>query len=272
MKVCMICPRQCKVDRRMEKGLCKVLWEPVVASAMIHMGEEPSISGSRGSGTVFFSGCNLSCVFCQNYNISQEAEGVTKTVEALAEIFHKLERKGAHNINLVTPSHFVPQIAEAIRLAKEGGIDIPFIYNSGGYDAISSLRLMEGLVDIYMPDLKYGNDALGRRYSNVPDYFNVASQALTEMYRQVGAPVIRSGVMQKGLLIRHLVLPGLTEDSLTVLNWIKANMPSAGVSLLAQYRPVYQASKFPEINRHPTVQEYRSVEFHLDAIGLNKGN
>ena len=271
MDTCTIWPRQCKVDRRAEKGLCKALCEPVVASAMVHLGEEPCISGRRGSGTVFFAGCNLNCVFCQNYDISQEAKGAVKTVEELALIFMGLERKGVHNINLVTPSHFVPHIAEAIRLAKKDGINIPFVYNSSGYDAMSSIRHMEGLVDIYMPDLKYGADDLGQRYSNVPDYFSVASQALPEMYRQVGAPVIRDGVMQKGLLIRHLALPGLSEDSIAVLDWIKANTPLAGVSLLSQYMPAYKAGIFKEINRCLTAREYRSVASHLTAIGLNEG-
>jgi putative pyruvate formate lyase activating enzyme len=238
---------------------------------MVHFGEEPPISGRRGSGTVFFAGCNLNCVFCQNHDISQGGRGTENTVEELAKIFLGLERKGVHNINLVTPSHFVPQIAEAIRLAKADGINIPFVYNSSGYDAISSLRLMEGLVDIYMPDLKYGADDLGQRYSNVPNYFSVASKALSEMYRQVGAPLIRDGVMQKGLLIRHLVLPGLNEDSFAVLNWIKANTPLAGVSLLAQYSPAYKAGKFKEINRRLAANEYQSVASRLNAIGLNKG-
>ena len=271
METCEICPRRCKVDRRTESGFCKVLWEPVVSSAMVHMGEEPPISGKRGSGTVFFAGCNLNCVFCQNYETSQRDEGVVKTVEELAIIFLGLEMQGVHNINLVTPSHFVPQIAKAVGLAKRDGINIPFVYNSSGYDAMSSLRLMEGLVDIYMPDLKYSADRLGQSYSNVPDYFSVASKALSEMYRQVGAPVIQGGVMQKGLLIRHLVLPGQTEDSKAVLDWIKANTPLAGVSLLAQYRPAYKAGKFKEINRRLTPHEYQSVASHVNAIGLNEG-
>jgi putative pyruvate formate lyase activating enzyme len=188
----------------------------------------------------------------------------------LAETFMALEKQGVHNINLVTPSHIVPLIKEAIKHAKLEGIKLPFVYNSGGYDAISSLRLMEGLVDIYMPDLKYAADDLGLCYSNVPDYFSVASLALPEMYRQVGAPVICGGVMKKGLLIRHLVLPGLSGDSLAVLDWIKANTPLAGVSLLAQYTPAYMAGKFKEINRRLTAHEYRSAASHLTAIGLNE--
>jgi len=273
METCEICPRQCKVDRKIETGFCKVLQTPLVASAMVHMWEEPPISGKRGSGTVFFAGCNLGCVFCQNYDISQEATGVEMSPGELAETFMELEKRGVHNINLVTPSHFVPQLAEAIKLAKKDGINIPFVYNSSGYDAASSLQLMDGLIDIYLPDLKYSTDSLGRRYSGVPDYFTVAAKALKEMYRQVGAPVLQNGIMQKGLLIRHLVLPGLSKDSLAILDWIKANTPLAGISLLAQYRPAHKvgkAGKFEEINRRPAAQEIREVESRIKALGLDR--
>jgi putative pyruvate formate lyase activating enzyme len=237
---------------------------------MVHRGEEPCISGSRGSGTVFFAGCNLNCVFCQNFDISQEADGVPKTIEELTDIFHSLESRGVHNINLVTPSHIAPQIAEAIKQAKRQGIKIPFIYNTGGYDAISSLQLMDGLIDIYMPDLKYGSDAVGQRYSNVPDYFTVAREALLEMQRQVGDPVIKHGIMQRGVLIRHLVMPGLTEDSMAVLDWIKSNLPSAVVNLMDQYRPAYRAGEYKEINRQLTASEYRTVAVHLTKLGLRE--
>jgi len=267
---CTICPRQCKIDRMTTRGSCKVLWNPVVASIMVHFGEEPPISGKRGSGTIFFSGCSLNCVFCQNHEISQNTIGSDMTIRELAKAFMELERKSVHNINLVTPSHFVPQIAEAIKIAKNEGIKIPFIYNSGGYDTISSLRLMEGLVDIYMPDLKYSTDDLGERYSNVPDYFSVASQAIREMYRQVGAPLNRDGIMQKGLLIRHLLLPDLNENSIAVLDWIKTNTPMAGVSLLAQYSPAYRVSEYKEINRRLMAYEFHSVASHLKKIGLLK--
>jgi putative pyruvate formate lyase activating enzyme len=252
------------------RGSCKVLWDPVVASTMVHFGEEPPISGKRGSGTIFFAGCSLNCVFCQNHEISQNARGSNMTIRELAKTFMELERKGVHNINLVTPSHFVPQIAEAIKIAKNEGIKIPFIYNSSGYDTSSSLRLMEGLVDIYMPDLKYSTDDLGQRYSNVPDYFSIASQAIREMYRQVGAPLNHDGVMQKGLLIRHLLLPGLSEDSIAVLDWIKANTPMTGISLLAQYSPFYRASEYKEINRLLMAYESHSVASYLKNIGLIK--
>ena len=266
----MICPRNCKVDRNKEIGLCKTKSVPIVASVMVHRGEEPPISGSRGSGTVFFSGCNLNCVFCQNHDISQKINGKLKTVNELADVFLSLEMKGVHNINLVTPSHFVPPIAEAIKRSKEQGIKIPFIYNTGGYDAIPSLQLMEGLIDIYMPDMKYGSDSLGQRYSDVPDYFSIASQALLEMYRQVGSPVYKNGIMQKGLFIRHLVLPNLSDDSIAILDWIKTYTPLAGVSLLAQYSPQYKAGKYKEINQPLTSNEYQRVVSHFKSTGLHE--
>jgi len=269
MMECGICPRGCRVDRRTEQGSCGVRWNPVVDGAMVHMGEESVISGIMGSGTVFFSGCNLHCVYCQNYEISQEVVGKELTVPELANTFVQLAKRGVHNINLVSPSHFVPQITEAIRTAKERGIKLPFVYNSGGYDSLLSLKTLDGLVDIYMPDLKYANDVVGQRYSLVPDYFTVVTQALTEMYRQVGAMVIRDGIMVKGLLIRHLVLPGFSEDACSILDWIKANTPQAGVSLLAQFYPTYKAAEYPEIKRPITTKEYRTVVSHAEAIGLH---
>jgi putative pyruvate formate lyase activating enzyme len=235
---------------------------------MVHRGEEPIISGTRGSGTVFFSGCNLGCVFCQNYDISQSCDGSVVTVPELVELFMKLETKGVHNINLVTPSHYVQPIAEAIKQTKAMGIKIPFVYNSNGYDAIASLEMMDGLIDIYMPDLKYANDDYGQRYSNVPEYFTVASKALLEMSKQVGEPVITNGVMQRGILIRHLVMPGLQKNSFVALDWVKANIPKAIVNVMPQYRPEYQAEKYPEINRRPTNSEYRAVVTYLNKLGL----
>jgi len=235
---------------------------------MIHRGEESVISGHRGSGTVFFAGCNLGCVFCQNYDISQSCDGRKMTVPELAETFMKLETQGVHNINLVTPSHFVTPIADAIRLSKSMGLALPFIYNSGGYDSVQSLEMMDGLIDIYMPDFKYADDAHGQRYSNVPDYFSVASAALLEMYRQVGKPVIEGGVMSRGILIRHLVMPGLQKDSFAALDWIKANVPSSIVNVMPQYRPEYRAMEYSEINRRPTTSEFRTVTKHLIELGL----
>jgi len=237
---------------------------------MVHRGEEAIISGSRGSGTVFFAGCNLGCVFCQNYDISQSCVGKELSASELAEAFMNLDLKCVHNINLVTPGHFVPPIAEAVKLAKDKGIKIPFVYNSNGYDSVSSLKLMDGLIDIYMPDFKYADDAYGQRFSNVPDYFSIASDALLEMYRQVGEPVIKNGVMRKGVLIRHLVMPGLQNDSFLILDWIKENVPSAVVNVMPQYRPAYRANGYNDINRRPTASEYKSVVDHLKKLGLQE--
>jgi len=264
---CTVCPRHCEADRIHKLGFCKAPSNPVIASVMVHPGEEPVISGSRGSGTIFFAGCNLGCVFCQNHDISQACNGNEVTPSELAEVFRQLERRNVHNINLVTPGHFVPQIAEAITLVKDE-INIPFVYNSNGYDALPSLKLMDGLIDIYMPDLKYADDAHGQRYFGVPDYFSVASKALLEMYRQVGDPVILHGVMQKGLLIRHLVMPGLIKDSMAVLDWIKENVPSALVNLMDQYRPAYRAGEFDEINSRLTSSEYQQVACYFSELGL----
>ena len=271
----MVSPRNCAADRIQKRGFCKAPLDAVVHGSMVHTGEEPVISGNRGSGTVFFMGCNLGCVFCQNYTISQNCDGTVMTAPQLTEMFMELETQGVHNINLVTPSHFVPPIAEAIRLAKEKGIALPFVYNSNGYDAIPSLEMMDGLIDIYMPDLKYADDSLGQRYSNVPDYFSVASKALPEMYRQVGDPVIKNGIMRRGVLIRHLVMPGLTEDSMAVLDWIKANLPTALVNVMPQYYPYYRVeenAEYNEINRILTDSEYQAATDYLVKLGLQDGS
>ena len=268
MKHCTVCPRNCAVDRTHTPGYCKALWEPVVYCTEVHTGEESVISGSRGSGAVFFAGCNLGCVFCQNDDISQKCYDPAVPPPQLAETFIKLEADGVHNINLVTPGHFAPQIAEAIRLAKNNGINIPFVYNTNGYDALASLEMLDGLIDIYMPDLKFADDAHGQRYCDVPNYFSMAQQALREMYRQVGDPMIRKGIMQKGLLIRHLMMPGLTEDTMAVLDWIKANTPTALVNLTKQYRPLYRAGEYEEINRRVTAAEYRTAAAYFRKLGL----
>jgi len=270
MKSCISCPRECDIDREKEAGMCRVLRDPMVASVMIHHWEERPISGKNGSGTVFFAGCNLHCVFCQNYDISQFANGTKKTPRQLADIFIDLEKKGAHNVNLVTPSHFVLQIIEAIKYAKDDGVSIPILYNTGGYDSLSSLRQLNGLIDIYMPDFKYASDSLGQRYSNAPNYFRIASVAISEMYKQVGAPVMLNGLMKKGLLIRHLILPGLNDDSIEVMNWIKANTPLAGISLLKQYNPQYRAKNYDELNCRPTNNEFDAVISHINSIGLGE--
>jgi putative pyruvate formate lyase activating enzyme len=266
---CKVCPRNCAVDRIHKYGYCKTPREAVVYGSMVHMGEEQIISGSSGSGTVFFVGCNLGCVFCQNHEVSQKCNGTVLTSLRLAKMFMDLENEGVHNINLVTLSHFVPSIAEAIKLAKEMGIKIPFIYNSSGYDALPSLEIMDGLIDIYLPDLKFADDALGLRYSDVPDYFTVAQKALIEMYRQVGNPVIKHGIMQKGVLIRHLVMPGLHKDSMRVLDWIKVNLPSGVINLMSGYKPAYRTDEYKEINRQITATEYQLVSSYFNKLGLH---
>jgi len=235
---------------------------------MVHRGEESIISGTKGSGTIFFAGCNLGCVFCQNHDISQRCDGKEMTPPELAETFMRIELQGVHNVNLVTPSHFVYPIADAIKLSRNKGIKTPFVYNSNGYDAVSSLEMMDGLIDIYMPDLKYADDAHGKRYSNVSDYFSVASKALLEMSRQVGKPDITNGIMLKGVLIRHLVMPGLQKDSIAVLDWINANIPESIVNVMPQYRPEYQASRYSELSRRTTNAEYTAVIAHLNELGL----
>jgi len=265
---CSICPRNCEADRNLREGFCSAPWEPVIASVMSHRGEERVISGIRGSGTVFFAGCNLGCVFCQNYDISQLCVGRTVSTDELANIFLGLEQDGVHNVNLVTPSHFTTGIAVAVKKAKDKGIKIPFVYNSNGYDSIESLQMMEGLIDIYMPDFKYASNTLGFRYSSVPDYFTVASKALREMYRQVGSPVTENGLMKSGVLIRHLVMPNLTDDSFAVLSWIKTNVPNVLINLMDQYRPAYRAGEFDEINRRLTPSEFGIVENHFHQLNL----
>jgi len=265
---CSICPRKCEADRNLREGFCKAPWKPVIASVMAHRGEERVISGTRGSGTVFFAGCNMGCVFCQNYDISQLCVGRTVSTGELTNIFLGLEQDGVHNINLVTPSHFANRIAEAIKLAKEKGIKIPFVYNSNGYDSTESLQMMEGLIDIYIPDFKYANNTLGFKYSGVSDYFTVASKALREMYRQVGDPVVENGLMKRGVLMRHLVMPNLTDDSFAVLSWIKTNTPNVLINLMDQYRPAYRAGEFDEINRKLKPSEFGIVENHFRQFNL----
>lgn len=269
--ICSICPRKCNINRKITKGYCGVGTNPVLAKAFLHMWEEPCISGTKGSGTVFFSGCSLKCVFCQNFRISQEHFGKEVTIEKLGEIFIKLQDMGAHNINLVNPSHYVPQIKEAVTAAK--GLKIPIVYNTSCYDNIDTLKLMEGIVDVYLPDLKYFSSETALRYAKAPDYFKVASGAVKEMYRQVGMPLFDSnGLIKRGLIIRHLILPGLASESIRILEWIKENLSEdIYVSLMSQYTPYYNAGCFPEINRRITRREYEKVVDKLFSLGFENG-
>ncbi|OXT08396.1 radical SAM protein [Thermoanaerobacterium thermosaccharolyticum] len=272
-QVCNICPRNCNVDRSTKVGFCGMLSEIKVAKAYLHEWEEPCISGSRGSGTVFFTGCNLRCVFCQNYKISQGNFGVSVSPEKLADIFMNLEKAGAHNINLVSPTIFIPKIKEAIIIARNNGLSIPIVYNSNAYENVESLKTLDGLIDIYLPDLKYCSDETAIKYSKAPHYFEFATKAILEMYRQVGYPVFdNDGIMKKGIIIRHLILPGKLDDTKKILKWISDNLPKEiYVSLMGQYTPFYNANKYQELNRRISNKEYEEVIEYFFEIGLENG-
>ena len=275
IETCTQCPRNCRVRREETegKGFCRMGALPVVARAALHQWEEPAISGTRGSGTVFFTGCSLQCVFCQNYSISTRREvGKVVTPRELHDIFLRLIEQGAHNINLVNPTHFALPIAEALAMEK---LPVPVVYNCGGYESLETLQKLEGLVDIYLPDLKYATDELGQKYSGAPDYFTRASAAILEMVRQTGpARYTDDGMMKSGTLVRHLILPGNTRNSIAVLHWLHDHLPENPVSLMSQYVPCGRAEEFPEINRTITRREYekvRAVLFELELDGYMQG-
>lgn len=271
---CLACPRYCRVDRKAgEKGFCGAGSVPEVSMADLHMWEEPPISGTNGSGTVFFIHCNLRCVFCQNHVISQGDDGPEMPVEKLADTFLSLQRRRAHNINLVSPTHYSFEIAQALREAKDRGLRVPVVYNSNGYDSPETLSAMDGLVDVYLPDLKYFDDTLAVKYSAAPKYFQHASRAILEMSRQVGGPVFdANGMVTRGLIVRHLVLPGHAEDSIRLLKWFKESLPKGTyLSLMSQYYPTHRAQEFPEINRRLRRAEYDRVVDALYALGLEDG-
>ena len=271
---CNICPHKCGINRIAGKiGRCKATDKVKIALASIHNFEEPCISGENGSGTVFFSHCNLNCVFCQNYEISQIGKGREISVEELAKIFIKQQNKKVHNINLVTPTMYIYQIIEAIKIAKSKGLKIPIVYNSNGYENVEALKHLEGYIDIYLPDLKYSDDEIAYKYSNIKNYFENAVQAIKEMYNQVGTPIIdENGIMKKGLMIRHLVLPNQLQNSKNVLKWINDNMDKkVFVSVMAQYFPTHKAKNFQEINRKLTKEEYNEIEQYLYTLDLENG-
>lgn len=275
MQHCTLCPRRCGVNRtKGQTGYCGQTDHIKAARASLHLWEEPCISGRTGSGTVFFSGCNLQCVYCQNRPIALGQAGKELTVERLADIFLELQGKNANNINLVTAAHFVPQVCKALRLSKEKGLRIPIVYNSGGYESVSALRLLEGLVDIYLPDFKYVSSDLSLRYSHAADYFDKASEALAEMYRQVGEPVFhpKSGIMTRGIIVRHLVLPGCAGDSKRVLRYLHNTYGDhIYISIMSQYTPLPQMTDYPELNRKVTEEEYGRVLRFAQEIGIEKG-
>ena len=273
LEKCAICPHNCGINRLNNQiGRCKSKDTVKVALYSTHNFEEPCISGKKGSGTVFFSNCNMNCVFCQNYEISQQGKGKEISIEELADIFIKQQEKDVENINLVTPTSYVPQIIEAIKIARKNGLKLPIVYNTNGYEKVETLKMLEGYVDIYLPDFKYSDDDLGKRLSKVDNYFEIATEALKEMYRQTGKAVFNAeGIMQKGMIIRHLVLPNHILNSRRVLKWINENMHDVYVSVMAQYFPTYKAKEIDDINRKLTKEEYEQIENYLYRLDLENG-
>lgn len=270
---CTVCPRECRVDRIREERncFCGGRERALVCSAAPHFGEERPLVGSGGSGTIFFAGCNLGCVFCQNYEISHGREGREVSAAQLANMMVGLQRRGCHNINFVSPSHFVPQILEALGPAIEGGLNVPLVYNTGGYDALETLRLLDGVIDIYMPDAKYADPAVAKRLSGAEDYPRVMRAAITEMHRQVGDLQIGDdGVARRGLLVRHLVMPGGLAGTPEIMQLLASLSEDTYVNVMAQYRPCYRAHEYPEIARRITRREYQeAVQAALEA-GLHR--
>lgn len=275
MSDCTLCPRKCHANRLAgQAGFCGQTAELTAARAALHYWEEPCISGTAGSGTVFFSGCNLQCIFCQNHNIAIGRSGKAISSQRLTEIFLELQEKGAANINLVTGTHFIPQIALALASAKAQGLSVPVVYNTGSYEETDSLELLEGLVDIYLPDLKYYSPDLSTKYSHAPDYFRKASAAIAEMYRQTGSPVIDSetGLMLRGIIVRHLLLPGETTDSKKVLRYLRDTYNNnIYVSIMNQYTPMEHVAQVPALSRKVTEEEYGKVLVFAERLGIEQG-
>ena len=267
---CTLCPRRCGVDRtRGQLGFCKMPGQVHAARAGVHYWEEPVISGSFGSGAVFFSGCTLKCAFCQNYDISQENFGKPLTSTELRAAFERLIDEGVQNVNLVTPTHFLPDILPAL----EPKLPVPVVYNCGGYESVETLRQLEGKIDVYLPDFKYSDNALAKKLSSAPDYFETASAAILEMYRQVGKPVLEDDEMKRGVLVRHLVLPGCVDNSLGVLDWVAEHFRSGDIlfSLMSQYVPMGRAAEMPPFDRRITELEYDSVLSYMMLLGIEDG-
>lgn len=277
LAVCDLCPRNCGINRlKSEKGWCRAGDLPSVASVCAHFGEEPVLSGERGSGTVFFAGCNMACLYCQNYQISQFPATLKSgeiSCDNLAVKLLKLQASGCHNINFVSPSHFVPQIVRAVLKAASLGLTLPLVYNSSGYDSAETLKELEGIVDIYLPDIRYADEVVGRKLSRAPDYPARARAAIKEMFRQVGElKVDENGMAVRGLIVRHLVLPGGLAGSRSSLEWLAREVsPGVTVSLMSQYRPAHRALKRPLLSRRIALKEYREAASLLDEFGITNG-
>jgi len=270
---CTLCGHRCKVDRfRGEKGKCGSGMEIKISSFGPHYGEEPELVGKFGSGTIFFTGCNMACVFCQNYDISHSAKGAKITSDGLVKIMLHLQELGSHNINWVSPTHYTPLLLPALEKARAQGLKIPLVYNTGGYDSLENLQMLEGWVDIYMPDAKYGYSGAAKKYSGAPDYWEVCRRGLEEMHRQTGDLIINNGVAEKGLLIRHLVLPDDIASSMEVFKFIAETISvDTFINIMDQYRPCHQAADYPELNSPITREEYDAAIMLAKNFGLHRG-
>lgn len=274
---CDLCPRKCLVDRKKgEKGICGQTENLKVARAALHFWEEPCISGDAGSGAVFFSGCPLHCVFCQNENIANGMVGKEISLERLVDIFLELQEKGANNINLVTPGHFVPQIVKALDQAKKEGLTLPVVYNTSSYETVDTIKMLEGYVDIYLPDFKYMSSVLSKKYSHAPDYAEVAKAAIAEMVRQTGKAVFVNGdednLILSGTIVRHLTLPGCMEDSMQILKYLHETYgDTIYISIMNQFTPLSNLEKYPELNRKITDEEYEALVDYAIEIGIENG-
>ena len=274
LEKCSLCPHKCGINRNDGKaGRCKSKDTVKIALYSVHNFEEPCISGEKGSGTIFFSNCTMNCIYCQNYEISQEGKGKEITIQELADIFIKQQERNVQNVNLVTPTSYVPQIIKAIKLARQNGFNLPIVYNTNGYENVETIKMLNGYIDIYLPDLKYYYNELGEKYSKVKKYFEIATEAIKEMYNQVGTPVLDdNGIMQKGLMIRHLILPNNIENSKQVLKWIKENIDeNVYVSIMAQYFPTYKVKEDGYLNRKLNKVEYEEIENYLYSLELENG-
>jgi putative pyruvate formate lyase activating enzyme len=270
MNPCVLCPRRCKVRRdKGEIGFCGITDKPIVSSAGPHFGEESILVGQGGSGTIFFAGCNLGCVFCQNFDISHYRSGQEVTIEELAQSMLHLQSYGCSNINFVTPTHVAPAIAAALELARKKGLTLPTVYNCGGYDSVETLKILDGFMDIYMPDMKYSDSAVAKQLSSAADYPEVNREVVKEMHQQVGDLQIEKGLATRGLLVRHLVLPENLAGSFEIIDFLAEEIsPKTAINVMDQYRPCYKAHLHPRINRRPTFEEIESVRRYAIEKGL----
>ena len=274
LESCAICPRKCKVNRlKGKQGFCKTGLKPKVFSYMAHRGEEPAISGVRGSGTIFFANCNMGCVYCQNYEFSQIGQGREVELEDLAKFMLELQGMGCHNINLVTPTHVLPQILKSLKIAALGGLKIPLVYNTGGYELPEIIQLLDGIIDIYLPDMRYSDNGAAIKFSNAPGYPEYNQKAVKEMFRQAGLPQLdEKGVIRRGIIIRHLVLPNDVSGTERIMKFIAEELSvDTYVSLMSQYLPYNKAAEFTEINRRLQLKEYEEAKVIMDKYGLTFG-